>query len=83
MLVDSLQDDTPFGIRALLDDPEVDGVWNSHEVTAMHLHGAAQTLSASQLRNIPTNQPPDSFTSTYDTADTGLTSPTGTLSGHL
>ena len=77
-MVHDLEDGAPFGIRALLEDPEVEGVWNSREATPMHLDGASQTPFASQLSIIPPKQSSNSSTLIYDTADIGLASPTGT-----
>src|ERR1700710_2666069 len=61
-----------------LEDPEVDGGWNSREATPMHLDGAFQTPLASQLLIVPPKQSSNSSTLIYDTADIGLASPTGT-----
>ena len=77
-LIDSQEEDTPFGIRALLGDPEVEGVWNSREATPVHLDGAADTASTSQLDFTSTKHPSTSLTARYDTADIGLASPTST-----
>lgn len=44
-LVHTLSDDIPFGIRALLEDPEIDGVWNSRANTPRYYDGPVSTCS--------------------------------------
>lgn len=81
-LVGRLSDDVPFGINALIEDTEVDGVWNSKANTAFH--GKRQkTRSTSTLRpgtatfkKLKKN-PSVSSASTLDVADTGVASPDG------
>ncbi|KAJ9606765.1 hypothetical protein H2200_008774 [Cladophialophora chaetospira] len=75
-LVYDLEEDAPFGIRALLEDPQVEGVWNSREATPMHLDGASRTPFTSQLSVIVPNQSDNSSTLIYDPADIRLASPT-------
>lgn len=82
-LVHDLEDDVRFGIRALLEDPEVEGVWNSREATAMHLNGSAPNPFASDASHLPLIHPISSSNSPtliHDTADIEQASPTGTQS---
>ena len=81
-LVGRHSDEVPFGINALIEDTEVDGVWNSKANTAFH--GKRQkTRSTSTLRpgtatfkKLKKN-PSVSSASTLDMADTGVASPEG------
>ncbi|EXJ58748.1 hypothetical protein A1O7_06178 [Cladophialophora yegresii CBS 114405] len=76
-MVAALEDDALFGMRALLEDPEVEGVWNSREATPMHLDGGVCTPPASQSTTKAPKHSSNSSTTIYDTADIGLASPTG------
>jgi hypothetical protein len=78
--VTDLEDDALFGMLALLEDPEVEGVWNSREATPMHLDGGVRT-PASQLTIKPPRHSSNSSTTICDTADIGLASPTGNCTG--
>ncbi len=78
-LVLDLEDDVRFGIRALLEDPEVEGVWNSREATPMHNDGAAPSPFASPSSVMPQTSSSNSSTLIHDTADIGLASPTGKI----
>ncbi|OCT51742.1 hypothetical protein CLCR_09025 [Cladophialophora carrionii] len=75
-LVIGLEDDALFGMRALLENPEVEGVWNSREATPMHLDGGVRTPPAAQSTTKPPKHSSNSSTTIYDTADIGLVSPT-------
>lgn len=72
-LVHVLSDDIPFGIRALMEDPEVEGIWNSRTITPLHFDQGDGSTPAQ-----PTNRySSTSSTSIYDTADISLASPDG------
>ncbi|KIW95341.1 uncharacterized protein Z519_03925 [Cladophialophora bantiana CBS 173.52] len=73
-LVNCLEEDIPFGIRALIEDPEVEGVWNARTVTALHLDGA-RSDPPSQLTSKLIKYSSTSSTSMRDTMDIGLASP--------
>ncbi|EXJ68119.1 uncharacterized protein A1O5_08734 [Cladophialophora psammophila CBS 110553] len=73
-LVNCLDEDIPFGIRALIEDPDVEGVWNARTVTTLHLDGA-RSDPPSQLMSKPIKYSSTSFTSICDTTDIGLASP--------
>lgn len=75
--VHDLEDEAPFGIRALLEAPEVEGVWNSREATPMQFDGASQTPLPTEPSNIHPNQSSNSSTLYHDATDLGLSSPTG------
>ncbi|KIW67309.1 hypothetical protein PV04_06573 [Phialophora macrospora] len=74
-LVADQEDDAFFGIRALLEDPEVEGVWNSGEATPTHLDGGVRP-SASHLKINPPRHSSNSSTTICDAAEIGLGSPT-------
>ena len=80
-LVSRLSNDIPFGIRALVEDPEVEGVWNSRTITSLHCDPAQRPRNPSSPPPTPTVKPKifssTSSTSIYDTADIGLASPDG------
>lgn len=80
-LVNSLNDDIPFGIRALLEDPDVDGVWNSRANTPRYYDGPATTCSPLPSESVVRSQNPSSNSSTLihdiSFADTGLASSAG------
>ncbi|OAG39933.1 hypothetical protein AYO21_05806 [Fonsecaea monophora] len=73
-LVNCLDEDIPFGIRALIEDPEVEGVWNAQTATSLHFH-PARPSSSSQLAIKPIRCSSISSTSICDSTDLGLTPP--------
>ncbi|EXJ85904.1 hypothetical protein A1O1_06273 [Capronia coronata CBS 617.96] len=76
-LVGRSSDDIPFGIRALLEDSEVEGVWNSRNVTPLHYNPTEQDRPVAFLQATvaPKTDSSTSFTCLYDPADIGLTAP--------
>ncbi|KIX95650.1 uncharacterized protein Z520_08770 [Fonsecaea multimorphosa CBS 102226] len=73
-LVNCLDEDIPFGIRALIEDPEVEGVWNARTATALHLDGA-RSPPPSHLTFKPVKYSSITSSSTCDPTDIGLVSP--------
>jgi hypothetical protein len=55
ILAGRTSDDIPFGIRALAEDPDVEGVWNSRTHTPLHCHTPQPGRSVASLR--PAGQP--------------------------
>ncbi|KAK5465097.1 hypothetical protein LTS15_001660 [Exophiala xenobiotica] len=55
ILAGRTSDDIPFGIRALAEDPDVEGVWNSRTHTPLHCHTPQPGCSVASLR--PASQP--------------------------
>jgi len=75
-LVNCLDEDIPFGIRALIEDPQVEGVWNARTATALHF-GGARSHPPPQLTIEPVRYSSIVSTSTCDAQDIGLASPNG------
>ncbi|OQU96808.1 hypothetical protein CLAIMM_02836 [Cladophialophora immunda] len=73
-LVNCLDEDIPFGIRALIEDPEVEGVWNARTITALHLD-RARSPPPSRLATKAIQSSSISSTSICDSMDIGLASP--------
>jgi len=78
-LAGRLSADIPFGIRALAEDPEVEGVWNPRAVTALHYNSAQSGHSNTSLRPSKRSRkdPSTSSTSLHKPADPGFSSPNG------
>ena len=80
-LVSRWSEDIPFGIRALVEDPDVEGVWNARTVTSLHCDSAPRSRKppappltpAVKLKTCTST----TSTSIHDTADIGLASPDG------
>ncbi|KAL2399752.1 hypothetical protein ABEF93_000285 [Exophiala dermatitidis] len=70
-------DEIPFGIRALLDDSEVEGVWNSRNATPLQCDTPAHDRPVALLQPAASPQRETSTSSTYlyDPADIGLSAP--------
>ncbi|OAL25600.1 hypothetical protein AYO20_10441 [Fonsecaea nubica] len=73
-LVNCLDEDIPFGIRALIEDPEVEGVWNAQTATSLHFD-PARAPSSSQVAIKPIRYSSISSTSISDSTGLGLTPP--------
>lgn len=78
-------DEIPFGIRALLDDSEVEGVWNSRNATPLQCDTPAHDRPVALLQPAASPQRETSTSSTYlyDPADIGLSAPNGNASTPL
>lgn len=78
-LVGRCSDDIPFGIRALTEDPEVEGVWNSRAVTALHRPAMQPSCASISLRSSGKTRKGSSASSTslHNPANVGLASPNG------
>lgn len=77
-LMSRSSDDIPFGIRALLENSEVEGVWDSRKATPLHYPPAQRGPPASLLH--PTEVPKEFSTSStclYDTPDVCMAAPNG------
>ncbi|OAP60650.1 hypothetical protein AYL99_05652 [Fonsecaea erecta] len=73
-LVNCLDEDIPFGIRALIEDPEVEGVWNARTATALQFD-RARCPAPSQLAIRPIKYSSIASSSICDSSDIGLASP--------
>lgn len=73
--------DIPFGIRALLEDPEVEGVWNSRTNTPLRCHTPQKHGSVASLhpRNPPKYTPSSSSNAKPSTVDLELAAPNGMI----
>lgn len=78
-LVSQVSDEVPFGIRALIEDAEVEGVWNSRALTPLHQnevpdHHSTPSGCPASASNTRRNSSVSS-TSIHDAADIGNASP--------
>ncbi|EXJ85211.1 hypothetical protein A1O3_05886 [Capronia epimyces CBS 606.96] len=73
-LVSRSSDDIPFGIRALLEDSEVEGVWNSRNVTPLNYDPVEHDRATTFLQSTALPKEDSSTLSNclYDPADIGL-----------
>jgi len=79
ILAGRTSDDIPFGIRALAEDPDVEGVWNSRTHTPLHGHTPQPGRPVASLHpaSQPKRDPPASSIEQPATAHNGLNSPNG------
>lgn len=80
-LVSQVSDEVPFGIRALIEDAEVEGVWNSRALTPLHQNEVSDYhLTPSGCPASASNTRRNSLVSStliHDLADIGNASPYG------
>jgi hypothetical protein len=76
-IASSVKEEMPFGLRALLNDPEVEGVWNPRTLDEINKHPPTSATHPTSVHKKARYRSRASSHTYYDSIDAGLASPNG------